>query len=102
MTHICDANPLGLDGFVFVEFTSPESAVMKRLIEQLGFVAASLHPSKTVTRRPFGPSTAPRPAAWRSPSSTSSRPLQKRAREAPWRPTQSSLFWGGAHGCLRA
>jgi len=43
-------NPLGLDGFVFVEFTSPEPAAMKALFEQLGFVPASTHPTKAVTR----------------------------------------------------
>jgi 4-hydroxyphenylpyruvate dioxygenase len=43
-------NPLGLDGFAFVEFTSPEPAAMKALFEQLGFVAASTHPAKAVTR----------------------------------------------------
>jgi len=44
------ANPLGLDGFAFLEFTSPEPAAMKALLEQLGFVAASLHPAKPATR----------------------------------------------------
>uniref|UniRef100_B0T817 4-hydroxyphenylpyruvate dioxygenase n=1 Tax=Caulobacter sp. (strain K31) TaxID=366602 RepID=B0T817_CAUSK len=43
-------NPLGLDGFEFVEFTSPDPAAMKALFEQLGFVAASQHPTKAVTR----------------------------------------------------
>jgi 4-hydroxyphenylpyruvate dioxygenase len=43
-------NPLGLDGFAFVEFTSPEPAAMKALFEQMGFVAASTHPTKAVTR----------------------------------------------------
>ena len=43
-------NPLGLDGFEFAEFTSPEPAAMKALFEQLGFVAASTHPTKAVTR----------------------------------------------------
>jgi 4-hydroxyphenylpyruvate dioxygenase len=43
-------NPLGLDGFEFVEFTSPDPAAMKALFEQLGFVAASKHPTKAVTR----------------------------------------------------
>ncbi|BCW87622.1 4-hydroxyphenylpyruvate dioxygenase [Alphaproteobacteria bacterium SO-S41] len=43
-------NPLGLDGFAFVEFTSPDPAGMKGLFEQLGFVAASTHPTKAVTR----------------------------------------------------
>jgi 4-hydroxyphenylpyruvate dioxygenase len=43
-------NPLGLDGFAFVEFTSPEPAAMKALFEQLGFVPASTHPTRAVTR----------------------------------------------------
>jgi 4-hydroxyphenylpyruvate dioxygenase len=43
-------NPLGLDGFEFVEFTSPDPAAMKGLFEQLGFVAAHKHPTKAVTR----------------------------------------------------
>jgi 4-hydroxyphenylpyruvate dioxygenase len=43
-------NPLGLDGFEFAEFTSPDPAAMKALFEQLGFVAASKHPTKAVTR----------------------------------------------------
>jgi 4-hydroxyphenylpyruvate dioxygenase len=43
-------NPLGLDGFEFVEFTSPDPAAMKALFEQLGFVPASRHPTKAVTR----------------------------------------------------
>jgi 4-hydroxyphenylpyruvate dioxygenase len=43
-------NPLGLDGFAFVEFTSPEPAAMKALFEQMGFVPASTHPTKAVTR----------------------------------------------------
>ena len=43
-------NPLGLDGFAFVEFTSPDPAVMMALFEQLGFVAAHRHASKAATR----------------------------------------------------
>ena len=43
-------NPLGLDGFEFAEFTSPDPAAMKALFEQLGFVPASTHPTKAVTR----------------------------------------------------
>ena len=44
------ANPMGLDGFEFCEFTSPDPAGMKTLIEQLGFVAFARHPSKAITR----------------------------------------------------
>lgn len=43
-------NPLGLNGFEFVEFTSPDPAAMRAHFERLGFVAASHHPSKAVTR----------------------------------------------------
>ena len=45
-----DVNPLGLNGFEFVEFTSPDPAAMARQFEQLGFVASHRHPSKNVTR----------------------------------------------------
>ncbi|MFT3996400.1 MAG: 4-hydroxyphenylpyruvate dioxygenase [Asticcacaulis sp.] len=43
-------NPLGLNGFAFVEFTSPDPAAMRAHFERLGFVAASRHPEKAVTR----------------------------------------------------
>jgi 4-hydroxyphenylpyruvate dioxygenase len=43
-------NPLGLNGFEFVEFTSPEPQKMAGLIEQLGFTAVSKHPTKDVVR----------------------------------------------------
>jgi len=33
-------NPLGLDGFAFVEFTSPDPGAMAGVLEQLGFVPA--------------------------------------------------------------
>ena len=43
-------NPLGLDGFEFCEFTSPDPAAMAAQFEQLGFVAAHRHPTKDVIR----------------------------------------------------
>ncbi|UDF04891.1 4-hydroxyphenylpyruvate dioxygenase [Asticcacaulis sp. AND118] len=43
-------NPLGLNGFEFVEFTSPDPAFMRAHFERLGFVAASRHPTRAVTR----------------------------------------------------
>jgi len=43
-------NPIGLDGFEFVEFTSPDPSAMKALIEQLGFVATHRHPTKDIVR----------------------------------------------------
>ena len=44
------ANPIGLDGFEFVEFTSPEPARMIELLNQLGFVATHQHPTRNATR----------------------------------------------------
>jgi 4-hydroxyphenylpyruvate dioxygenase len=43
-------NPLGLNGFEFVEFTSPDPAAMAAQFEQLGFVASHRHPTKDITR----------------------------------------------------
>ena len=43
-------NPLGLNGFEFVEFTSPDPEAMARQFEQLGFVASHRHPRKNITR----------------------------------------------------
>ena len=45
-----DQNPLGLDGFAFAEFTSPDPGGMAATFEQLGFVPASRHPSKDIVR----------------------------------------------------
>ncbi|WP_373928900.1 4-hydroxyphenylpyruvate dioxygenase [Sphingomonas aerolata] len=49
MEHM-DVNPMGLDGFEFCEFTSPDPAAMGKQFEQLGFVPASRHLTKAVTR----------------------------------------------------
>jgi 4-hydroxyphenylpyruvate dioxygenase len=43
-------NPLGTDGFEFVEFTSPEPERLKGLFERMGFAAVSRHRSKNVLR----------------------------------------------------
>lgn len=42
-------NPLGTDGFEFVEYTSPNAAELAELFEQLGFSAVAQHRSKHVT-----------------------------------------------------
>ncbi len=44
------ANPLGLAGFEFCEFTSPDPDTLAGQFEQMGFVAAHRHPTKQVTR----------------------------------------------------
>jgi 4-hydroxyphenylpyruvate dioxygenase len=42
-------NPLGTDGFEFVEFTGPDTERLARQFEQLGFVAVGRHRNKDVT-----------------------------------------------------
>ncbi|MGF1461701.1 MAG: 4-hydroxyphenylpyruvate dioxygenase [Maricaulaceae bacterium] len=41
-------NPLGTDGFEFVEFTAPEPDALAALFESLGFTAVAKHRSKNV------------------------------------------------------
>jgi 4-hydroxyphenylpyruvate dioxygenase len=43
-------NPLGLNGFEFVEFTSPNPTAMIRVLESLGFVAYAKNPGKNLVR----------------------------------------------------
>ena len=43
-------NPLGTDGFEFVEFTSPDPEVLGKLFESMGFAAVARHRSKDVLR----------------------------------------------------
>ena len=49
MEHM-DVNPMGLDGFEFCEFTSPNPDALAAEFEKMGFVPASTHPTKAVTR----------------------------------------------------
>src|SRR5437868_13524505 len=42
-------NPMGTDGFEFVEYTAPEPEVLRALFEQLGFPVTARHRSKNVT-----------------------------------------------------
>jgi 4-hydroxyphenylpyruvate dioxygenase len=43
-------NPIGTDGFEFVEFTGPDPAAIRRYFEALGFTAVAKHRSKNVLR----------------------------------------------------
>ena len=43
-------NPLGTDGFEFVEYTSPNPHELGKLFEAFGFTAVSRHRSKNVVR----------------------------------------------------
>lgn len=42
-------NPMGTDGFEFVEYTAPNPAELGQLFERMGFVAVAKHRSKDVT-----------------------------------------------------
>ncbi len=42
-------NPMGTDGFAFVEFAAPDAAPLHALLKQLGFVAIAAHKSKNAT-----------------------------------------------------
>jgi 4-hydroxyphenylpyruvate dioxygenase len=42
-------NPMGTDGFEFVEYTAPDPIALGALFEQLGFAAVARHRSKRVT-----------------------------------------------------
>ena len=43
-------NPLGTDGFEFVEFTSPDPVALAKVFEAMGFTAVARHRSKNVLR----------------------------------------------------
>jgi 4-hydroxyphenylpyruvate dioxygenase len=42
-------NPMGTDGFEFVEYTAPDTAALASLFEMMGFTAVARHRSKAVT-----------------------------------------------------
>jgi 4-hydroxyphenylpyruvate dioxygenase len=42
-------NPVGTDGFEFVEYTAPDPELLRTLFERLGFPVAARHRSKNVT-----------------------------------------------------
>jgi len=42
-------NPMGTDGFEFVEYTGPDPQALAALFGRMGFVAAARHRSKNVT-----------------------------------------------------
>ena len=42
-------NPMGTDGFEFVEYTAPDPELLRTLFERLGFPAVARHRSKNVT-----------------------------------------------------
>src|SRR5262245_25395921 len=42
-------NPMGTDGFEFVEYTAPDPELLRTLFDRLGFPATARHRSKNVT-----------------------------------------------------
>jgi len=42
-------NPMGIDGFEFVEFAAPEPKLLHELFPKLGFTAVAIHKSKKIT-----------------------------------------------------
>src|SRR5580698_1383787 len=82
-------NPLGTDGFEFVEFTSDEPERLKGLFEMMGFVAVSKHRSKNVLRFAQGDinfilnmEPAGQPAAFRAEHGPSANAMAFRVRDA--------------------
>ena len=49
MTHFDANNPMGTDGFEFVEYAAPDPAALGALFESLGFTALARHRHKKVT-----------------------------------------------------
>jgi 4-hydroxyphenylpyruvate dioxygenase len=47
--QVTETNPMGTDGFEFVEFTGPDIAYLEALFAKLGFAAVARHRSKQVT-----------------------------------------------------
>ncbi|HTJ16537.1 MAG TPA: 4-hydroxyphenylpyruvate dioxygenase, partial [Steroidobacteraceae bacterium] len=43
------SNPVGTDGFEFVEYTAPDPELLRTLFERLGFPVTARHRSKNVT-----------------------------------------------------
>ncbi|MHB8528184.1 MAG: 4-hydroxyphenylpyruvate dioxygenase [Caulobacteraceae bacterium] len=82
-------NPLGTDGFEFVEFTSSEPERLKGLFEQMGFAAISRHRSKNVLRFAQGDinfilnmEPAGQPAAFRATHGPSANAMAFRVKDA--------------------
>jgi 4-hydroxyphenylpyruvate dioxygenase len=48
MSDLAD-NPMGTDGFEFVEYTAPDPQLLRSLFERLGFPVSARHRSKNVT-----------------------------------------------------
>jgi len=52
---MCSGNPMGTDGFEFVEYTAPDPDALGKLFERMGFRPVARHRSKDVTLFRQGP-----------------------------------------------
>ena len=113
-------NPMGTDGFEFVEYTAPDPRRLAALFERMGFVAAARHRSKNVTLYRQGDvnfivnaepdSFAQAFARLHGPSvcaiafrvKTPRRPISARSRSAPSRCTARSGRWNSTSRRSRA
>ncbi|MBZ9649424.1 MULTISPECIES: 4-hydroxyphenylpyruvate dioxygenase [Sphingomonadaceae] len=96
-------NPLGLNGFEFVEFTSPDPDGMAAQFEQLGFTATHRHPVKNITRYKQGRinlmlnrDDAGRVAAFRGEHGASASAMAFRVNDP-----QAAMRWALDHGAKR-
>jgi 4-hydroxyphenylpyruvate dioxygenase len=82
-------NPLGTDGFEFVEFTAPDPEQLRRVFETMGFTATARHRSKNVLRFRQGDinfvlnlEPAGQPAAFRAAHGPSANAMAFRVKDA--------------------
>ncbi|MBL8538400.1 MAG: 4-hydroxyphenylpyruvate dioxygenase [Hyphomonadaceae bacterium] len=82
-------NPIGTDGFEFVEFTAPEPGALAAYFEKMGFTAVARHRSKNVLRYKQGDinfilnmEPAGQPAEFRSVHGPSANAMAFRVRDA--------------------
>lgn len=82
-------NPLGIDGFEFVEFTSPDAESAARYFETLGFTLAGKHRKKNVLRYKQGDinfilnmESTGQPATFRSAHGPSANAMAFRVKDA--------------------
>jgi 4-hydroxyphenylpyruvate dioxygenase len=103
MTETQNANPLGLNGFEFVEFTSPDPEAMAAQFVALGFTPTHRHPSKNITRYKQGRinlmlnrDDAGRVAAFRGVHGPSASAMAFRVADP-----EAAMAWALEHGAKR-
>jgi 4-hydroxyphenylpyruvate dioxygenase (EC 1.13.11.27) len=111
MNTLSASNPMGTDGFEFVEYAAPEPEKLGALFAQLGFRAVARHRHKNVTlwrqgginfivnaepdsfaqrfARLHGPASAPLPSACTTPTP----PTSARWNWAPGASTAAAARW---------